>query len=81
MYSRIKKSDNEETILKAVGPFRFNSSGSSSAPALSSGISVPVGTITIPISPDYPAVPIPSKQEDFDMLIETHRRTLELLSR
>jgi hypothetical protein len=40
-----------------------------------------MGTITIPIAPDYPAVPIRSKQEDFDMLIETHRRTLELLSR
>jgi|GEM_PF-2919720 len=81
MYSRIKKSDNEETILKAVGPFRFNSSGSSNASMVSSGINVPVGTITIPMTPDYPAVPIRSKQEDFDMLIEKHKRSLELLSR
>ena len=82
MYTRIKKSDNEETILKSMSPYRYDSSGTSTSSTLGSAINVPIGTITIPIVPDYrKIVPNRSKQEDFEMLLDKHKNTLNLLAK
>ena len=86
MYSRIRKSDSGGSIIKSMGPYRFHSSGNSIASVQSSGSFSPVGTITI-VSPTQYPIPevrkasVPSKQEDFRMLMEKHKKTLELLAK
>lgn len=86
MYSRIRKSDSSESIIKSVGPYRFHSSGNSIASVQSSGSFGPIGTITIASPFQCPPpearekAPQPSKQEDFRMLMKKHAKTLELLA-
>ncbi|BBL67389.1 hypothetical protein [Methanoculleus chikugoensis] len=87
MYSRIRKSDSNESIIKSMGPYRFHSSGNSIASVQSSGSFGPIGTITIVSPLQYPIpearekAPKPSKQEDFRMLMKKNKKTLELLAK
>ncbi|WP_292729883.1 hypothetical protein [Methanoculleus sp.] len=87
MYSRIRKSDSSESIIKSMGPYRFHSSGNSIASVQSSGSFGPIGTITIASPIQYPIPEArekaskPSKQDDFRMLMKKNKKTLELLAK
>jgi len=86
MYSRIRKSDGSECPTKPMGPYRFHSTGNSIASAQSSGSFGPVGTITISLPIPYPVPeareksPAHSRREDLRMLMQKHKKTLELLA-
>lgn len=79
MYSRITGSDNEKGLLKPVGPYRYHSSGNSIASVQSSGTVGPIGTFTIAAPMQAPEAQ-PSKDDDFRVLLQRHKKTFELLA-
>ncbi|MCQ1539405.1 hypothetical protein FTO68_10485 [Methanocalculus taiwanensis] len=86
MYSRITSSDNEKGFLKPVGPYRYHSSGNSVSSMKSSGTFGLIGNFTIapliqcPVPETREEMPQPSKDDDFRMLMQRHKKTLELLA-
>ncbi|MCK4270848.1 MAG: hypothetical protein KAW93_10245 [Methanogenium sp.] len=87
MHSRKISSDNRKELLKPVDPCRFHSSGYSAASVQSTDTSGP--TRTSVIAPPVKC-PMPEEQkepsehlrhEDFRMLMDRHKKTLELLAK
>jgi hypothetical protein len=87
MYSRIRKSESSDSIIKPMGPYRFHSTGCAITSIQSSGTFHPFGTISINYPIQCPAneiqelPPKSTKKEEFRMLMKKHKKTLELLAK
>ena len=77
----------EETIEKPVGPYRIQSSESSISVMQTSDAFGIAGSIMIAPPIRYPMIrerneaSCRSQNDDFEMLVQRHKRTLDLLSR